>query len=64
MTNSATAANAASNQCLVIHEVAKPDLPGLETDWGRIYFSVASIALCMWVAQTSMSFLAIISSAI
>ncbi len=59
--SNAPAANATINQRLVVREAAEPDVPSLESGRERIYFSVASIALSMWVMQPFMSFLAIMS---
>jgi hypothetical protein len=49
------------NQRHLVRAVTEPDVFSSESGLERIYFSVASMALSMWVMQPFMSFLAIMS---
>jgi hypothetical protein len=60
-TSNAPAARATMNQRHLVRAVTEPDVFSSESGLERIYFSVASMALSMWVMQPFMSFLAIMS---
>jgi hypothetical protein len=61
---SGASSHPATDLRLGLGDAAAPEELSSDTGSRRIYFSVASIALSMWVSQAPMSFLAIISWAI